>query len=395
MSVGLLGFASGLPLALTGSTLQAWLTTEGVSLKTIGAMSLVGLPYLYKFLWAPLLDRFRLPGLGRRRGWLLLTQGVLAVLFWILAASDPHAHLSVIVGVVLSLAWVSATQDIVVDAYRAEILPPEERGYGAGLSVAGYRLAMVVSGAGVLLAADRLGFATSFHLLSVLMTILMGITWWTEEPPPPAPSEASLWTDVTASWRSLYLTPGFKTLAAFVVLYKLGDAFAGSLTMAFFLRGQGFTLTEIGVAYKVLGMVAAITGGIAGGLWMRRLGLYGALWRFGLLQAITNLGFLGLALYGKSLTGMMVAVALENLSAGMGTSALVALLTGLCVRRYTATHFAMLSALTSMPRVLIGPLAGEIANLGWPVFFSAAVVLSLPGLVLLRVLRVRLMTMAS
>jgi PAT family beta-lactamase induction signal transducer AmpG len=187
--------------------------------------------------------------------------------------------------------------------------------------------------------------------------------------------------------RVLYGMPGLWGLLALVLLYKLGDAFAGSLTMTFFLRGQGFTLTEIGATYKALGMVASIVGGVAGGLWMRNLGLFRALCWFGVLQAVTNLGFLFLALSGKSLAGMIVVVALENLSGGMGTSALVAMLIGMCVRQFTATHFALLSALASMPRVLIGPAAGHIAELSWSVFFLWSVVLALPGLALLPWLR--------
>ncbi len=394
-TVGVLGFASGLPLALTGSTLQAWLTTAGIDLQTIGAMSLVGLPYLYKFLWAPLLDRFEMGGWGRRRGWLLLTQLLLAGLFWALAASAPATQLSLVISVVVMIALVSATQDIAVDAYRAEVLSVADRGLGAGLSVAGYRLAMIVAGAGVLLLADVLGFATSLRCLGALMVGLMVCTWWAPEPPRESVATRSLMTDLAASWQALARVPGIAGLAGLIVLYKLGDAFAGSLTMSFFLRGQGFTLSEIGTVYKALGLVASIIGGIAGGLWMRQLGLYRALLWFGLLQAITNLGFLWLALSGKNLLAMMTVVALENLSGGMGTSALVALLISLCARQYTATHFALLSALASMARVLVGPWVGSIAEHSWSGFFGWSVVLSLPGLALLAALRPRIHALES
>ena len=389
-TVGMFGFASGLPLALTGSTLQAWLTTAGIDLRTIGALSLVGLPYLYKFLWAPVLDRVGMGPLGRRRGWLLLTQLSLAALWWFLAACAPATQLSAIISVVALMALVSATQDIAVDAYRAEVLVPADRGLGAGVSVAGYRLAMIVSGAGVLLMADRIGFESSFRCLAALMVGLMLCTWFAPEPLREATAEQSMWASFVASARALARMPGIVGLALFVVLYKLGDAFAGSLTMSFFLRGQEFTLSEIGTVYKALGIFASIVGGIAGGLWMRQLGLYRALWGFGVLQAVTNIGFLLLALSGKSFLGMMLVVALENLSGGMGTSALVALLISLCARQYTATHFALLSALASVSRVLIGPLAGTVAEQSWTAFYGWSIALSLPGLVLLVMIRRRI-----
>ncbi|MGE0334497.1 MAG: MFS transporter [Gammaproteobacteria bacterium] len=386
VTVSLFGFASGLPLALTGSTLQAWFTQAGVDLKTIGAMSLIGLPYLYKFLWAPLLDRYVPVRGGRRRGWLFVTQAILAAILLALAELSPARDLTMIVVLVATLALMSATQDIVVDAYRAEVLPPDERGFGAGLSIAGYRLAMIVSGAGVLLLADARGFEDSLRALAVLMAASWGVTWWASEPPEAPGTASSLRADLLASLGHLLRRPAFPALAALVVAYKLGDAFAGSLSMTFFLRGQGFSLTEIGATYKALGIAATLLGGIAGGLWMKRLGLYRALLWFGLLQAITNLGFWLLAVSGKSLAGMIVVVALENLSGGMGTSALVALLISLCDRQFTATHFALLSALASMPRVLIGPFAGVAAEWGWPTFFAGSLLLALPGLLLVAAL---------
>lgn len=387
IAIALTGFASGLPLALTGSTLQAWLTQAGIDLAAIGAMSLLGLPYLYKFLWAPVLDRALPAARARRRGWLLLTQGALACLLWMLAGFDPGRDLTAIVTLVAVLAVVSATQDIAVDAYRAESLPPADRGFGAGLSVAAYRLAMIVSGAGLLVVADTFGFATGFRALAVLMIALMLGTWWAPEPDAPTVTSNSLAGTFRAALRDLLARPDLARLALFVVLYKLGDAFAGALSLSFFLRGQGFSLTEIGATYKALGIAASLLGGLAGGLWMRRLGLFRALLLFGTLQAATNLGFLLLALGERSLTGMIVVVTLENLSGGMGTSALVALLMAMCSREFTATHFAILSALASTGRVLIGPLAGVTAAQGWPQFFAISILLALPGLALLPALR--------
>jgi MFS transporter, PAT family, beta-lactamase induction signal transducer AmpG len=189
--------------------------------------------------------------------------------------------------------------------------------------------------------------------------------------------------------RALWARPGIVGLLALIALYKLGDAFAGNLTLTFFLRGQGFTLTEIGASYKALGLVATIVGGILGGYWMTRLGLFRSLLWFGILQALTNVGFLVLAATGKSLFGMMVVVALENLTGGMGTSALLALMMGLCQRRYTATHFALLSAVSSISRVVIGPAAGQVAAIGWIPFFAVSLVLAVPALILLVALRHR------
>lgn len=383
LNVALFGFASGLPLALTGSTLQAWLTTAGVDLQTLGALSLVGLPYLYKFLWAPLLDRFGLGALGRRRSWLVLTQLMLAGLLFALSGMDPTRNLNFIVWLVVALALVSATQDIVVDAYRAEILDPADRGLGSGLSVAGYRVAMIVSGAGALVVADQAGFGTAFLLLAGLMVAMAVVSLLAQEPVREHAPPVAIWADFRAALAGLLTRPGIVWLALFIALYKLGDAFAGSLSMTFFLRGQGFSLTEIGATYKFLGMVASILGGIIGGLWLPRLGLYRALLWFGVLQAVTNLGFLLLALGSKTWLGMVVVIALENFSGGMGTSVLVALMVGLCAREFTATHFALFSALASLSRVLIGPVAGDVAAIGWVEFFAVSLALAVPGLVLL------------
>ncbi len=380
--VGLLGFASGLPLALTGSTLQAWLTTAGLDLKTIGAMSLVGLPYLYKFVWAPLLDRTAPLPYGRRRAWLVLTQLLLAALLLVMSYLQPARELSWLLWAAALLAFISATQDIAVDAYRAEILTPTRRGLGAGCATTGYRVAMIISGAGALIAADYVGFGPTLRLLAALMALLALMSLLAAEPMVEASPARSLWIDLSVSLKALFARPGVWSFVACVFLYKLGDAFAGSLSLTFFIRGQGFSLTEIGSAYKALGTVAAIAGGLVGGWWMMRLSLYRALFIFGVLQLATNLGFYWLAVSGKSLLGMCAVVVLENLAGGMGASALVALLIALSERRFTATHFALWSALASTPRVLIGPFAAPLAEQqGWAVFFAGSVLLGLPALV--------------
>ena len=390
LTLALFGFASGLPLALTGSTLQAWLTQAGVEVKTLGALTLVGLPYTFKFLWAPLVDRFPLSRRSRRRGWLVATQFMLALACLALAYSDPATELSRIVAVALLIACASATQDIAADAYRVEALPTAQRGLGAGISVAGYRVAMIVSGAGALVLADRLGFATSFIVVAALFAANIIITLVAPEPRDLPSSPTTLAEAFSTQLWSLFSRPGMLGFCALIALYKLGDAFAGSLTMTFLLRGQGFSLTEIGSIYKALGVTATIAGGVFGGVWLSRLGLYRSLLLFGVLQAVTNAGFWGLASVGKSLMGMIAVVALENFSGGMGTSALLALLMALCDRRYTATHFALLSAIASLARVFVGVPAGQVAASGWAPFFAWSVVWSVPGLVIVWAMRRRI-----
>lgn len=390
LAIGLLGFASGLPLALSGSTLQAWLTVAGVDLAAIGALSLVGLPYLFKFLWAPALDRWQLGRLGRRRGWLLATQVALIALLVACAFCDPHAAVMPLAVLALLLATASATQDVAFDAYRAERLSPAERGIGTAWSIAGYRIAMFASGAGALVLADRIGFSAAYLCMAGLMGLGLLTTLCAAEPEAPAAVPESLAAAMTGPLRELAGRPAVAGLLGCVLLYKLGDQFAGALAQTFFIRGQGYSLTEIGAVYKGLGIVAALAGGLVGGLAMLRLGLWRALLFFGLLQLVTNAGFLALALIGKSMLGLFVVVGLENFCGGMGTCAHVALLIALCDARYTATQFAVLSALASLGRVLLGPAAAAVATQGWPTYFAFSCLVALPGLVLVAGLGARL-----
>ncbi len=382
-----LGFASGLPLPLSSSTLQAWLTVENISIVTIGWFALTGLPYTLKFLWAPLIDRFVPMPIGRRRAWLLLTQTLLALILAALAQLDPHNNLLMIAGFALMIAFLSATQDIAFDALRTDILKPQERGLGAAFSVTGYRLAMLVAGAGALILGEHWGWANTFLLMAGLMALSLIVTLVTPEPhtdyAPRTLSEA-----VFGPLRAFFRRPEAWGLIALVVLYKLGDAFAGSLTTAFLIRGAGFTPTDVGVVNKGFGLAATLIGALAGGLWLMRLGLYRALLLFGILQAVTNLGFFALSLVGHHYPLMVLVVGLENLAGGMGTAAFVALIMGLCDIRYSATQFALLSALASLGRVFLGPVAGGVvAWLDWPLFFVLSVLIALPGLWVLRHMR--------
>lgn len=381
----LLGFSSGLPLALTGATLQAWLTVEGVRLQDIGWFALVGQPYVYKFLWAPLMDRYPLPFLGRRRGWLLATQLALLVAIAWMGSVSPKESPWLLAALALSVAFLSASQDIVFDAFRADSLEAPERGAGAAVSVLGYRIAMLVSGGLALILVDGwLSWQETYWVMAVLMLIGVAATWAALEPQVQGKAPATLAEAVREPLTEFFSRGGAVALLVLIVLYKLGDAFAGVLTTAFLLRGAGFSLTDVGWANKWLGVGATILGLLAGGALMAKLRLYKSLLLFGILQALTNLGFMALALAGKSYPLMIAVVAAENLCGGMGTAAFVALLMALCDRRFSATQYALLSALAAFGRVYVGPAAGEIAAAqGWTTFFLFTFLIALPGIALL------------
>jgi len=387
-----LGFASGLPLALTAGTLQAWLAAENVDLVAIGWFALVGQPYTYKFLWAPLMDRYAPPFLGRRRGWLLVTQVALAAAIAFMGTLSPAESAWLLGATAFAVALLSASQDIVFDALRADSLAPEERGAGAAVSVLGYRLAMLVSGAGALILADQwLGWTFTFWLMAGLMLVGMAATWLAVEPEPIGVPPKTLDEAVAKPFAEFFTRDKALLLLALVVLYKLGDAFAGNLTTTFLLRGPGFSLTEVGAFNKGFGLVATLAGALVGGALMAKLGLFRALVLFGVLQAVTNLGFMLLAASGKSYALMVAVVGLENLCGGMGTAAYVALLMALCDRRFSATQYALLSALSAVGRVYVGPSAGYmVAAFGWTQFFFFTFLIALPGLALLWWMRARI-----
>jgi len=388
----LLGFASGLPLALTAGTLQAWLAAEQVDIVAIGWFALVGQPYTYKFLWSPLMDRYAPPFLGRRRGWLLTTQILLALAIAFMGTLTPADSAWLLGATALAVAFLSASQDIVFDALRSDWLEREERGAGAAVSVLGYRLAMLVSGAGALILADQwLGWRTTYWVMAALMGVGMVATWFVVEPEPKGAAPRTLEEAVSRPFAEFFSRKGAIALLALVVLYKLGDAFAGNLTTTFLLRGPGFSLTEVGAFNKGFGLAATIFGALAGGALMAKMRLYRALLLFGALQAVTNLGFLLLSLAGKSYPLMVAVVGLENLCGGMGTAAYVALLMALCDRRFSATQYALLSALSAVGRVYVGPAAGYlVAGVGWTAFFFFTFLIALPGLALLVWMRGRI-----
>ena len=380
-AVLLLGFSSGLPLALTGGTLQAWLTVSGVDIMTIAWFSWAGIPYLLKFLWSPLMDRYVPPFLGRRRGWMLLMQLALVAGIAGMAVLPPQSSLWLVGCFALWIAFMSASQDIVIDAYRTDLLPAAERGMGAAVSVLGYRIAMLASGGLALILADQFGWRLTFFAMAALMGVGLATSLAAPEPALRGTPPRSLRDAVVEPLRDLMSRPGALQLLALIALYKFGDALAGTLTTAFLLRGVGFSLTDVGTINKVLGLASLLLGGLLGGLLLVRMSLTRALLLFGVLQAISNLSFAVLAWAGKSYPLLVFAVGFENLASGMGTAAFVAFAMALCNHSFSATQYALLSAIASLGRILFGPVTGGlVAAMGWANFFVLTFVAALPGL---------------
>lgn len=513
----MLGFASGLPLALVGGAMQAWLTIEGVDIATIGFFALVGVPYTFKYLWAPLIDRFEPPGLGRRRGWIVLTQLALAAALLVMAQLSPSLQTQAFAAAAVLVALLSATQDIAIDAYRTELLAPAERGLGGSLTVLGYRLAMVLSGGVSLIWAEQWGSWAEVY--QVMAWIMIGAAAFSAvalpalAPLPPRelagplrellgfvallagvyvgvriaslllaglgvdPEDGDRWTrlavllaqivtalglglaaarrgdiggvmlglavgdlllrpfgglavqplltfallpalayaghrllaprarfeTLTVGLASYFGQPGAWAFLAMIVLYKIGDAYAMSLGTTFLMKGMGFDQAEVGIANKSIGLLMTIVGATVGGLLMLRIRLFTALLAFGVLQLVSNLGYWALAHFGAGALGsstlpafdlwlvsldqstsldslLLLTIGIDNLSGGMGTAALVALLMGLCNARFSATHYALLSAFAALGRVFIGPVAGVLAEeFGWSTFFLSSLIVAAPG----------------
>lgn len=386
MPLLVLGFASGLPLALTGGTLQAWATMSGVSLQNIGFLTLVGTAYTLKFLWAPIVDRYAPPFLGRRRGWIFFTQLLLAASIAAMGWYSPENNLFILAMLAVLVAFLSATQDIAFDAYSTDVLRKTERAAGAAIKVLGYRLAMIVSGGLALVIADRwLGWGNTYFLMGGFMLLCAVATVLAPEPETVSKPPSTLMLAVVEPLLEFFKRPGALSILLLIVLYKLGDAFAGALSTTFLLRGAGFTATEVGTVNKVFGLAATIVGALAGGAFMARIGLYRSLMLFGILQAVSNFGYWVLAVTPAHVYSMALVVGVENLCGGLGTAAFVALLMALCKQEFSATQFALLSALSAVGRTyLAGPLTPPLVeSLGWPSFFVITVFIALPGLLLL------------
>ena len=380
----LLGFASGLPLFLTGSTLRAWMTDEQWSLVSIGLLAFVTLPYSLKVFWAPLLDRYALPGLGRRRGWMLLMQGLMVLALVLLARTNARLSMLRVVWLGLAVAFTSATFDIAVDAWRAEALDQKHLGLGNSIHISAYRVAMLVSGGLALILAQLYGWRTTYLLMALITCLGMLGTWLATNTDSAARAPRSLREAVVGPLTDLLQRPGIGYLLAFAVFYKLGDWLAEAMTMPFLMRGMGFTKLQIGTVQKTTAMVAIILGGLLGGWMLLRMSLRKALWICGFVQAGSILGFWAISLLGRHLPLLVAANTLENLAYGMGSSALVALLMGSCNRTYTGTQYALFSALTALPRTLFGGMTGFMAEAyGWKLYFPVCAAAAIPGLILL------------
>ncbi len=378
-----LGFSSGLPLALIGTTLQAWMTSENVDLRVIGIFSLVGLPYTLKVLWAPIMDRFTPPWLGRRRGWITVTQILLAMAILAMGLSSPGTMPWVVASLALLIAFCSASQDIVVDAYRADVLHEQELGAGAATTVVGYRLALIVSGAFALILSDYIPWRMVYFIMAALMLANTLFTFLAPEPServiPPKTLKDAVWEPLTSYFRR----SGAVEMLIFIMVYKLSDAIAGAMTTPFLLD-LGFSRTDVGTVNKAFGLLSTILGTLAGGSVIAKIGINRSLWIFAFLQAFPHLAFTVLALIGKNYAAMVAAIGLENLCGGMGTAAFVAFMMRLCDKRFTATQYALLTSFMAVTRVLAGVPTGFMVNsIGWPMFFAVSMLGALPGILLL------------
>jgi len=388
LAILILGFASGLPLSLIGATLQAWFTEAHVSLRAIGTLSLLGIPYTLKFLWAPLMDHYGFSKLGKRRGWILLMQFGLAITLLLLSQMNPVSQAGYIGAVALIVAFFSASQDVSINAYTTDVLAPAERGLGAAYTVFAYRVALLVSGGLALIYADYVGFAKTYELMALLMMLSMIPTYFAPRANEVASSAYSLYQTTKKALVDLLRRDKIILLLFFIVFYKFGDALALSLMTNFLLHGLGFSLTEVGLAYKIVSFVAMVFGGFVGGFILTRWNIYRALLWFGLVQAFSNLMFALLAVMGKQFLLMTASVFIENFCSGLSTAALLALMMSLCDHRYTASQFALLSAVASLGRVFLGPMAAlMVENLGWTQFYIWSFVLCFPGILLLMLLK--------
>ena len=392
LTVFLLGFSSGLPLALTNNLLPAWFKTSGLSIVSIGCLSLIGQPYAYKFLWAPLLDRFELPffkSLDYRRSWILGSQLLIILVIVLMVTLEPKTSPLLLGCLGLLLAFGSATQDIVIDAYRVNILSADERGLGGALAIEGYRLAMIVSGGFGFILADQIGWRATYLIMASLMLIGIVTTFTI------APSVQAIVKPRSFNLRHIIWDPLENFLKkeraiwflALIIFYKIGDVCSHALVTPFLLD-LDFSLTAVGNITKIVGMVATLIGIMCAGVIMTKVNLFKALLFFGCLQGISNLLYVALAIVGKNYCIAISAFFIENLCSGMGNGALVAFLMSLCSAEYSATQYALFSSLTAVGRVYIGPVAGLLVKaLGWSWFYCISASLAVPGILLILFLK--------
>ncbi|MEO7495424.1 MAG: AmpG family muropeptide MFS transporter [Massilia sp.] len=387
LAVLFLGFSSGLPLFTLLYLIQAWLAKSGVDIKALGLFALVGFPYTFKFLWAPFMDRYSLGPLGRRRGWMALTQFALVLVIGAMGMLDPHTQLPWVVVACGAMTFLSASQDIVVDAYRREILSDNEQGFGAAVIVNAYKAAGLIPGSLALILADRMSWQGVFWVVGAFMLPGLVCTLLIREPEVYGAPPKNMYEAIVLPFREFIARDGIKQawlIVAFVLLYKIGDSMATALATKFYLD-IGFTTTQIGVAANATGMWASLLGGVVGGIWMIKLGINRALWVFGVAQALAILGFAWLAEAGANTLLLAGVIGFESFaSLGLGAAALVAFISRSTDPRYTATQYALFSSLAAVPRTFINSSVGYIvAEMGWFRFFIVCFVLAFPAMMML------------
>ena len=379
------GFSSGLPLYILISLLPAWLRSEGVNLKSIGLFALINLPFTWKFLWAPLFDRY-IPPLGRRRGWLLISQLLLLISIPIFGAFNPKLDIWTIAYLATVVAFFSACQDIVLDAYRRELLIDEELGLGNAVHVNAYKIAGLVPGSLSLILADHMAWSSVFMITALFMIPGILMTIFVTEPALKNGAPKTLKAAVIEPFNEFIHRNGMQTallILAFIFFYKLGDSMATALATPFYLD-MGFSKTEIGLIAKNAGLWPSVIGGLLGGVWMFKLGINRALWIFGAVQMLAILGFAWLATVGHSLLWLGVVIGVEAFGVGLGTAAFVAYIAHTTHTLYTATQFALFTSLAAVPRTFANAATGfMVENLGWFKFFVLCFILAIPGMLLL------------
>ena len=379
------GFSSGLPLYILVSLLPAWLRSEGVNLKAIGLFALINLPFTWKFLWAPLFDRFT-PPLGRRRGWLIISQSLLLVSIPIFGVFNPTLDIWTIAYLATIVAFFSASQDIVLDAYRRELLIDNELGLGNAVHVNAYKIAGLIPGSLSLILADHMAWSGVFMITALFMLPGILMTLFVKEPALKAGAPRTLRAAVVEPFKEFIGRNGLQSallILAFIFLYKLGDSMATALATPFYLD-MGFSKTEIGLIAKNAGLWPSVIGGLLGGVWMFKLGINRALWLFGAVQMLAILGFAWLATVGHSLLWLAVVIGVEALGVGLGTAAFVAYIAQTTHPLYTATQFALFTSLAAVPRTFANAATGYmVENLGWFKFFILCFMLAIPGMLML------------
>lgn len=379
----IMGYACGLPLDITRTLLKAWMADEGVDLAVIGLFTLVGLPYALKFLWAPLVDRFTFKLLGRRRGWLLLFQILLILVIVGLGATRPSVNPWLVAIAAILVTFFSASQDIVVDAYRREDLASKELGLGSSLYFYGYRIGMLLAGGGGLIMADHLSYFAAHCILAACLIPGLITTLLTPEPPTPYGTPQNYKEAVIAPFVEYFRRSGAVWILIFILMYKLGDNVAAAIATPFYLD-IGFTKTQIGAVVKLFGFWAISAGGLLGGLIILKMGINRSLWIFGVLQAVSTAGFAVLAHVGNFLPALAGVIAFENFSAGMGTAAFLAFMASITHKKFTATQYALLTSLMRVPDVVIASSSGILAKqMGWTTFFIFCALIAIPGMLML------------